>query len=299
VLRSSEHPGWLEISIDIDPAAHEALSAFLFDMGCEGIISEDFKDFSLKAYLPFQKDIEDIRSRIEQFIHSLEDIFPEAGSSEIKIQTIKDQDWTVTWRLFFHANQVTQNLMVIPDWEPTPASLKCHVIKVNPGAAFGTGQHPTTRMCLISMEKPSYKGPWTMLDIGTGSGILAIYGVKLGAKRVVAIDIDPEAIIWAKRNIELNSLPIEIELSSQPLAKWEENFSLVTANLILDMILDLSPHFPRILKPDGRLILSGILTEQVRQVEERLNKYRLYIEDAIFQEEWACLTVQLLQQGRV
>jgi ribosomal protein L11 methyltransferase len=149
------------------------------------------------------------------------------------------------------------------------------------------------------MEKPSYKGPWTMLDIGTGSGILAIYGVKLGAKRVVAIDIDPEAIIWAKRNIELNSLPIEIELSSQPLAKWEENFSLVTANLILDMILDLSPHFPRILKPDGRLILSGILTEQVRQVEERLNKYRLYIEDAIFQEEWACLTVQLLQQGRV
>jgi ribosomal protein L11 methyltransferase len=290
--KAPEHPGWLEIAIDIDPVAHEALGAFLFDIGCEGIISEDFNDFSLKAYLPFRKDIEDIRSRIEQFIHGLGDIFPEARSSEIEIHNIKDQDWGVTWRRFFHADQVTPNLMVIPDWEPIPASLKCHVIKVDPGPAFGTGQHPTTRMCLISMEKPSFKGPWTMLDIGTGSGILAIYGVKLGAKRVAAIDIDPEAIIWAKRNIELNSLPVEIELSSRPLAEWEENFSLVTANLMLGIILNLSPHFTRILKPDGRLILSGILREQVSEVEERLNEYRLYMEDVIFQEEWACLILK-------
>jgi ribosomal protein L11 methyltransferase len=292
VCKAPEHPGWLEIAIDIDPVAHEALGAFLFDMGCEGIVSEDFEDFSLKAYLPFQKDIKDIRSRIEQFIHGLEDIFPEARSSEIKIHTIKDQDWGVTWRRFYHADQVTQNLMVIPEWEPIPSPHKCQVIRIDPGPAFGTGQHPTTRMCLISMEKPSFKGPWTMFDIGTGSGILAIYGVKLGAKRVAAIDIDPEAIIWAKRNVELNSLPVEIELSSRPLAEWEENFSLVTANLILGLILDLSPYFQRILKPEGRLILSGILREQVREVEERLHEYRLYIEDAIFQEEWACLTLR-------
>jgi ribosomal protein L11 methyltransferase len=292
MCKAPEHPGWFEIAIDIDPVAHEALGAFLFDMGCEGIISEDFKDFSLKTYLPFRKDFEDIRNRIEQFIHGLGDIFPEARSSEIEIHAIKDQDWGVTWRRFFHADQVTPNLMVIPDWEPVPASLKCHVIKVDPGPAFGTGQHPTTRMCLMSMERPFFKGPWTMLDIGTGSGILAIYGAKLGAKRVAAIDIDPEAIIWAKRNIELNSLPVEIELSSMPLAEWEENFSLVTANLVLGIILDLSPHFPRILKPDGRLILSGILKEQVMEVEERLHEYRLYMEDAIFQEEWACLTLR-------
>lgn len=292
MCKAPEHPGWLEIAIDIDPVAHEALGAFLFDMGCEGIISEDFKDFSLKAYLPFRKDIEDIRTRIEQFVQGLEDIFPEARSSEIEINTIKDQDWGVAWRRFFHADQVTPNLMVIPEWEPIPAWLKCHIIKVDPGPAFGTGQHPTTRMCLISMEKPSFKDPWTVLDIGTGSGILAIYGVKLGAMRVVAIDIDPEAIVWAKRNIEMNSLPVEIELSSRPLAEWEENFSLVTANLILGIILDLSPHFTRILKPDGRLILSGILREQISEVEERLHEYRLYMEDAIFQEEWACLIVK-------
>jgi len=292
VYTTPEHPGWLEISIDVDPVAHEALSAFLFDMGCEGVVSEDFKDYSLKAYLLFQKDLEDIRSKIELFLHDLGDIFPEARSYKVKIHTIKDQDWDSVWRSFFHSDRVTQNLMVIPDWEPIPALLKCHFIKIDPGPAFGTGQHPTTRMCLLSMEKPCFKGPWTMFDIGTGSGILAIYGVKLGADRVAAIDIDPEAVRWAKRNIELNGLILEIELSSKPLAKWEEKFSLVTANLILGTILDLSPYFPRVLAPDGRLILSGILRDQVKEVEARLLEYGLYIEDVIFQEEWACMILK-------
>jgi ribosomal protein L11 methyltransferase len=287
-----EHPGWLEISVDVDPAAHEALSAFLFNIGCEGVVSEDFNDYTLKTYLLFQNNIEDIRNRIEIFLQDLGDIFPEARHSELKIRAIKDQDWGIRWRQFFHADQVTQKLMVIPEWEPIPASLESHVIKIDPGPAFGTGQHPTTIMCLLSMEKQCFKGPWTMLDIGTGSGILAMYGVKLGAKRVAAIDIDPEAIRWARRNIELNGLLSEIEISSKPLADCEEQFSLVTANLILGTILDLSSHFPRILAPKGRLILSGILKEQVKKAEERLFKYGLYIEDMNFKEGWACLIIR-------
>jgi ribosomal protein L11 methyltransferase len=292
VYTSPEHPGWLEISVDVDPATHEALSAFLFDMGCEGVVSEDFNDYTIKAYLLFQKDIEDIRNRIEIFLQDLGNIFPEARASKLKIRSIEDQDWGISWRRFFHADQVTRNLMVIPEWEPVPASLKCHFIKIDPGPAFGTGQHHTTRMCLLSMEKSCFKGPWSMLDIGTGSGILAMYGVKLGAERVAAIDIDPEAVRWAGRNIELNGLLSEIELSSRPLEEWKERFSLVTANLILGTILDLSPYFPRVLAPDGRLIMSGILREQVGEVEERLHEYGLQIEDRIFQEEWACLIIR-------
>jgi ribosomal protein L11 methyltransferase len=288
-----EHPGWLEISIDVDPVAHEALGAFLIDMGCEGVVSEDFEDYTLRSYLLFQKAIEDIRIKIDLFLQDLGDIFPEAKSSEVKIRIIKDQDWTVVWRRFFHAEQVTENLMVIPDWEPIPSSLKCHFIKIDPGPAFGTGQHPTTRMCLLSMERIRFKDPWTMLDIGTGSGILAIYGVKLGAGRVAAVDIDPEAIRWAKRNIELNSLPLKIDLSSKPIDDCEERFSLVTANLILGTIFDLSPCFPRVLFPDGQLILSGILRGQVKDVDARLHENGLYIKDVSFREEWACLTVQL------
>jgi ribosomal protein L11 methyltransferase len=289
VYTTPEHPGWLEISIDVNPVAHEALSAFLFDMGCEGVVSEDFKNYTLKSYLLFQEDIEDIRNKIELFLQDLGEIFPETRPSIVKILTIKDQDWDIIWRRFFRADQVTQNLMVIPDWEPVPAALKCHFIKIDPGPAFGTGQHPTTRMCLLSMEKSCFKGPWTMLDIGTGSGILAIYGIKLGAGRVAAIDIDPEAIRWAKRNIELNGLLFEIELSSKPLSDWEEKFSLVTANLILGTILDLSPYFRTVLVPDGQLILSGILRDQVKEVEARIIDFGLYIEDVIFQEEWACI----------
>ena len=290
-----KHTGWLEISIDVDPVAHDAVSAFLFDIGCEGVVLEDLKAYNLKAYLPFQKDLENIRSRIELFLQNLTDIFPEASASKLKIIDIEDQDWGISWQRFFHAEQVTQNLMVIPPWEPVPSPLKCHVVKIDPGPAFGTGQHPTTRMCLLSMEKSCFKGSWSMLDIGTGSGILAIYGVKLGAERVVAIDNDPEAVRWAKRNIELNDLSIEIQLSSKPLSDWEETFSLITANLMLKTILDLSPYFPRILATDGRLILSGLLRDQVKNMEERLFEYGLYKERVIYKEGWACLTARPLR----
>ena len=290
-----KHTGWLEISIDVNPVAHDAVSAFLFDIGCEGVVLEDLIAYKLKAYLPFQKDLESIRSRIELFLQNLTDIFPETSASKLKIIEIEDQDWGISWQRFFHADQVTQNLMVIPSWEPVPSPLKCHIVKIDPGPAFGTGQHPTTRMCLLSMERACFKGSWTMLDIGTGSGILAIYGVKLGADRVVAIDIDPEAVRWAKRNIELNDLSIEIQLSSKPLSDWEETFSLITANLMLKTILDLSPYFPGVLATDGRLILSGLLRDQVKNMEERLFEYGLYKEHVIYKEEWACLTARPLR----
>ena len=285
------HPGWLEISNDINPIAHEALSAFLFDLGCEGIASDANKASILKTYLPFKKEFEEIRSRIDFFLRNLKDIFPEAGSFRLKIDRIEDQDWGIVWRRFFKKDQVTKRLMVIPSWEPIPPSLTCHVISIDPGPAFGTGQHPTTRMCLEAMEKVDLQGTWTMLDVGTGSGILAIYGARLGANRVTAIDLDPEAVRWAKRNIQLNDLPVDIKLSSQPLEECEESFSLVTANLILNSILDLFPHFSRILDHKGWLILSGILKEQVNDVKERLSDYGLQENQVLLKEEWACLII--------
>ena len=292
MLPNPEHPGWLEISVNINPVAHEALSTFLFDIDCVGIVSESFNDTTLKAYLPFPEDLEGIRGRTEGFLQNLKDIFPEVNSYKLKISKIENEDWDIVWRRFFRPVQVTQRLAVIPVWEPVPASLTCHVIRIDPGPAFGTGQHPTTRMCLNAMEKACFEGSWTMLDIGTGSGILAIYGARLGAGRVAAIDIDPEAVRWAKRNIELNDLPIEVELSSRRLENFKQRFSLITGNLILGTILDLSPCFPRILAPQGKLILSGILREQVGEVEEKLSQYGLCKDHVLFQEEWACLIIR-------
>jgi ribosomal protein L11 methyltransferase len=284
-----EDPRWLEISIDIHPIAHEAMSAFLFDLGCSGVVLENFRDSSIKAYLPFQENFEDIRNRLNVFLGNLAEIFPQVRSPELTISRIADQDWGRNWQRFFRPDRVTGKLSIWPAWEPVPVSINGHVIRIDPGPAFGTGRHSTTRMCLEAMEKIVPAESWTLLDVGTGSGILAMYGAMLGAKRIIAIDTDPEALRWAKQNIELNGLTGSIEFSSMPIEKLEDPCSVVVANLILGEILDIFPNFPRLLKPDGILILSGILEDQVEQVKGVLEPYGLCEHEILFQEEWACV----------
>jgi ribosomal protein L11 methyltransferase len=292
VVSTPEHPGWIEISIHIDPIAHEALSAFLFDLGCTGIITEAMQDHALKAYLPFHKNLEDVRKRIECFVQDLKRIFRELHDCKLSFNKIENQDWNCEWKRFFRSDRVTPGLTVSPIWEPAPSSANREVITIDPGPAFGTGQHPTTRMCLEAMEKIHLSGSWNMLDVGTGSGILAIYGVKLGAVNVNAIDIDPEAVRWAKRNIELNGLSGAIELSTGPLEQIEGDFSLIAANLILEEILKVFSLLSRSLKPGGWLILSGILTEQVKTIGRVLRAYPFQRPMVMNQDEWACMVLR-------
>jgi ribosomal protein L11 methyltransferase len=291
-ISKPEDPRWLEISIDIHPIAHEAMSAFLFDLGCSGVVLENFRDSSLKSYLPFQENFEDLRNRLNVFLGHLEEIFPQVQAPELTISRIEDQDWSRNWRRFFHPERVTRKLSIWPAWEPVPASINGHVIRMDPGPAFGTGQHPTTRMCLEAMEKIVPAESWTLLDVGTGSGILAMYGVMLGAKKIVAIDTDPEALRWAKQNIELNGLTGSIEFSSIPIEKLEDPCSVLVANLILGEILDIFPNFPRLLNPGGLLILSGLLEDQVEQIKGLLDSYGFCEHEILFQKEWACVTAK-------
>ena len=285
-------PGWLVISINTDPLVHEALSAFLFDIGCEGIVLEDFNDHILKAYLPFTKEFEALQERIHHFIHQLLDIFPEIAPPPIHYQKIANQDWDTQWRQFFRPLKVTDDLMVIPAWETFPDHSHERVIRIDPGPAFGTGQHPTTRMCLEAMGGICLPKSWEMLDVGTGSGILSIYGAQLGAERVVDIDIDPEALRWAKKNIALNPLPVAIDLSDTSIENITGRFEILTANLFLGTIVTCLPHFSRLLRSDGRGILSGILQDQMDSVEKSLKRYPLSLETTLHMEEWVCLVVK-------
>jgi ribosomal protein L11 methyltransferase len=279
----------MEIAIRIPPVTHDSLSAFLFDLGCTGIVLEDFEDYTIKAYFPFQTDVKDVRNRIEIFLRQLKEIFPEADAAKWTSKKIEDQDWHTNWRRFFHPTRVTPKLMVVPPWEPLPATAGEHVIRIDPGPAFGTGQHPTTRMCLEAMEALQLSPPWTMLDVGTGSGILAIYGAILGAKEIEAIDVDPEALRWARHNIELNGLTGTIEVSSKALEERVDSFSLIVANLILEEILRLFPHFYQCLNPEGALILSGLLREHVDVVQEMFEGYGFTKHQTFREEEWACV----------
>jgi ribosomal protein L11 methyltransferase len=288
---TNEHPGWIEISININPIAHEALSSFLFDIGCEGVVSESFNDPTLRAYLQFREDIEETRNRIELFLYDLKDILPETGDYSLKLERLEQQDWDTGWRRFFKPDRISENLLILPVWEDMPSTTG-HVIRIDPGPAFGTGHHPTTRMCLMAMEEADLPDQWGMLDVGTGSGILAIYGSKLGAGEVAAIDNDPEAVRWAERNIEINDIPVPVELSVTPIEEICKQYGIVTANLILGTILELFDQLARVVAPNGLLILSGILREQVADVEKKILEKGLKTERVKHMEEWACIIVR-------
>jgi ribosomal protein L11 methyltransferase len=147
-------------------------------------------------------------------------------------------------------------------------------------------------MCLRAIEEARPPESWSFLDVGTGSGILAIYAAMLGAGEILAIDIDPEALRWAKRNLELNDLQGAVELSSEKLESLRGEFRVVTANLTLNIIEELLPYFPGLIRPGGWLILSGILGEQAAELEIRLAGTDLEQERLLYQDEWACLTAR-------
>ena len=261
-------------------------------MGCDGVVSEDFEDAVMKAYLPGDNDPGSVKKSIETFLENLIQLFPDIPKPVLEINNIENQDWSTSWRSFFYLEKITDNLMILPAWEAMPDPVKCHVIRIDPGTAFGTGKHETTRMCLKAIEENVPQKPWTMLDVGTGSGILSVYGAMLGAKEITAIDIDPEAVRWAGKNIELNEIPIKIDLSTTPLEKIDKQYDIVAANLIKNTILELNPLFQKVLAPDGVIIFSGILKEQIDVIEKDISKYGLIKFVETIMGEWACLLVK-------
>ena len=291
----TEHPGWIEISIEVHPVAQEAVSAFLFDLGCKGVVLGAKEHVFLRAYLPITVRFEEVRSRLEVFLRGLKEFFPEAAEPALHFSKIQDEDWSLTWRRHFHVERITERLTVVPVWEPVPRVPGGIVVRMDPGPAFGTGSHPTTRMCLESIETLHPAGTWTMLDVGTGSGILAIYAVKLGAARVLATDTDPEALRWAGQNIELNHCSAFVDLSSKSVGELNGVFSILVANLTRDTLLDLLPDFQRLLDKNGTMILSGLLQEQVQEVKKPLGIMGFKEIHAATQAEWACITARRME----
>ena len=285
-----EKPEWLEIAIDAAPELNDPLSAFFFDLGCTGVVWEDFGNRTLKAYLPLAESPEDIQNRISIYLNDLSLVHPHLPLSGFTLTKVENQDWQQNWRRFFHPVRVTDRLLILPVWEkPAPRVENEHVIRIDPGPAFGTGQHATTKMCLQAMEAFGADESQALLDVGTGSGILAIYGVKLGFGNIEAIDVDPEAVRWAERNIRLNGATNAITLSSKGIEAINGRFSMVCANLILGELLHLMPVLTRLTEPHGRLVISGLLRNQVERINASRPSAELHHMETLYDEEWACM----------
>ncbi len=291
----SHAPDWVRISISADLEAHEAAGAFLFDLGCEGVVEEDREVY---GYLPWNRSGEDLSLQLNALTARLNQFFPSEAPASAALSPVVEENWAENWRAFFKPERVSENLLISPAWIPVSDRETGHVILMDPGPAFGTGKHPTTRLCLREIERIfSETGKASFLDVGTGSAILAVYAAKLGFRPVFGIDIDIEALDWAGRNIALNGLEREIMLSDSPIQAIQGRYTVVVANIILGEILKILPHLIDKTDDRGKAVISGILREQVAQVESQLPPGLARSLVVHTEEEWACLTIEIQHSG--
>ena len=255
---------WLQLSVRTDPAAIDAVSNFLIERGSPGVV---IKKSEIQAYFVHSTEDALIRKDIKRFLRGLGRLYTQ--EPRLRWRLLKDRDWNSSWHRFFKPQKVGDAFWVTPPWAASPTFRHRRVITIEPGMAFGTGAHATTRGCMEFIEKvaASLRGTgFNALDVGTGSGILAIALAKLGANRVWAVDTDPVALKVAGENLRCNSVRDKIQLSGSQVSRIRKSFPVVVANLTAETILDLAAALEKRVAPQGFLVLSGILNQKTKQV---------------------------------
>ena len=282
---------WQLITLGIDREAEEFAGSALFDLGATGLITleESAEGIRLGAYF-------DERSDAEEIARSIEAEFTRAGRGAallgISITSIPEQDWMQKWKEGFEAITIGERLIVAPSWKLPGETYGRAVIQIDPGMAFGTGTHETTRLCLEAVE--TYWRGGRMLDVGTGTGILAIGAALLApGAHVTAVDIDPQAIEVARENIAINNASDFIDaIEGEPRDFAGRAYDLVVANLTAEAIVGLIHDLVGCLSPSGAMILSGILTSLRSDVERAASEAGLVIIERREAGEWSMLAAR-------
>jgi ribosomal protein L11 methyltransferase len=275
---------WLELSVSAHREAVEAISELLSNYAPGGVAIEepialldDGQEYCLRsdapvlvrAYLPADGAEEEARQRIEEGLWHLGQIGPQFVG-ELTTRLVDEEDWANAWKEYYHVLHLGQRIVIKPSWRdyaPQPGEV---VLELDPGMAFGTGLHPTTRLCLEALERYIRPGV-RVLDVGTGSGILALAAARLGAASVLALDISSVAIEAAQANVRANGLEERITVRFGSLEESSnECYDLVVANIIARVIADLAPALVGALIPGGVLIASGIIEERLPLAENAL-----------------------------
>lgn len=284
---------WVEVKVEVLCDRADVVSAYLIGMGSNGVVTgggavdafdiceESGEKAEVKAY--FSPDEASLKvSDLREF---LEGIGPEF---ELSVSNIESDDWAHKWKEFFKPERLTDRIVVKPTWERYSAQEGEIVIEIDPGMAFGTGTHPTTRGCLRLIEEVVAKGGiTTMLDVGTGSGILAIAAAKLGVPRTIAIDLDAMAVRVADENIVLNKVEGQVRVARIKMDIIYVMFNLVVANIVAEELIRLSGPLKGRVMPGGYLILSGIISEKAVLVKEAFKEFTL--EKELKEGEWVSL----------
>jgi ribosomal protein L11 methyltransferase len=284
---------WLVVELHLPREFGEAVSNFLIEQGATGIeeLEGDIKWDRLRTY--FQQDGKEkgVLRALRRYLNSLKKIRPEMPRPQVKTATFPEQDWGENWKRFFKPVQVTSRLVVKPPWSRIRLKRGQIPIDIAPGMAFGTGTHATTILCIRALEEELHSGGLSVLDVGTGSGILSIVAAKSGAKEVWGIDIDGVAVENARENVEKNHVSDIVKIRKGSIGDLDKKFDVIVANIDLKSLRRMRKPLLSHLNDRGLLILSGILEEE----KERIRKH--YLETGLLrwiketqEGEWVCLT---------
>lgn len=303
---------WAEISIQTTHEATEAVANIFHELGASGVVIEDpelinsyrrsgtwdYCDIpeeldteivTVKAYLPADDLLDDKLRLFEEQVDDLARHNLDKGNGSIQCREVQEEDWATSWKEFFHPVKVGEKIVIKPSWEEYITLPEDIVIELDPGMAFGTGTHHTTAMCVRCLEELIYPGCVTF-DVGTGSGVLAIAAAKLGAARVVAVDLDSVAVRVAAENIAANQVNDIVRVSQGDLLTGiEGKADIIIANIIADVIIKLLPDVAVRLNPGGRFCASGIIAERIADVTAAILDNGLIVEKVMEEGGWAAI----------
>jgi len=309
---------WSEISVHTTSEAMEAVSNLFYEMGANGVVIEDpevlFREWDtpfgeiyqlspddfptegvfVKAYLPIDSaNLGDLLETLKQQLNNLSEYGLDVGKGTVAVNDVHEDEWAHAWKKYYKPVHVSDRITIKPVWEEyQPGKPDEIIIEMDPGMAFGTGTHPTTILCLRALEKYLQPGD-RVYDVGTGTAILSIAAVKLGASHVLAMDLDEVAVRSAQSNTELNQVNEQITVRQNNLLDGvEEQVEVVVANILAEVIVRFTDDVHRVLKPGGVFIASGIISAREADVKHALLKSNLDVIETVTIDDWVAIVAK-------
>mgnify|MGYP001250922116 CR=1 FL=1 len=309
---------WVEVQIKTTTEAEEIVCSIMYELGVTGLAIEDPKDILafqqseenwdyidpelinqdyegviIKAYFP---ESEDLTEKIELIRDSIErNPYNETGKSLgfVTISEVYEKDWAENWKKYYKPVRIGKNIVIKPTWEEYEEKEEDIIVELDPGMAFGTGTHETTALCIEALEK-YVNGDSLVYDIGCGSGILSIVSAKLGAKKVIGIDLDELSVKVSKENVELNNVQEKVEIrKGNLLDNVSDKADIIVSNIIAETIIHMIPDLKDYLTHNGIFIASGIIVEKLNNVKDALIDNGFNILEEKTMNDWAVLVAKM------
>lgn len=287
---------WNRLTVTTSNEAVAAVSNLLMEKKAGGIQIEDSDPKAVKVitYFPADAAVAELISELREEVKGLASFGLNPGAAKVELDDVGQDSWLDTWKKYYHPVRLTRFLTIVPQWTDYESQQKGEIeLILDPGRSFGTGNHPTTKLTLQAVESV-VRGGESLIDVGTGSGILAIAARKLGAGSIHAYDVDENALTAAKQNFKLNQINQDVDLHANDLLKGIDlHVDLILANILPQFILPLIPQVKNCLNPKGHFITSGIINAKMPEIEKKLAENGFKVDEVLSDGKWNAIIASM------